>query len=76
MTARNADTSTEGPRLRADMVTLGYDRRIIAEKLSVDMPDRSFTVVVGPNACGKSTMLRAPARLLKPAQGRVLLDGR
>ncbi|SHN11080.1 ABC transporter ATP-binding protein [Actinacidiphila paucisporea] len=76
MTTRNDDTSTGRPRLRADAVTLGYDRRVITEKLSVDIPDHSFTVVVGPNACGKSTLLRALARLLKPAQGRVLLDGR
>lgn len=76
MTTRNADTSTGGPRLRTDAVTLAYDRRVITEKLSVDIPDHSFTVVVGPNACGKSTLLRALARLLRPAQGRVLLDGR
>ncbi|MGW5355626.1 ABC transporter ATP-binding protein [Streptomyces sp. NPDC004031] len=79
MTSRHADTSTDGgvtPRLRADAVTLRYDRRVITEGLSVDIPDHSFTVVVGPNACGKSTLLRALARLLKPAEGRVLLDGR
>ncbi|NJP47509.1 ABC transporter ATP-binding protein [Actinacidiphila epipremni] len=76
MTTRPADTSTPGPRLRAEKVTLGYDQRVITEGLSVDIPDHSFTVVVGPNACGKSTLLRALARLLKPAQGRVLLDGR
>lgn len=32
-------------------------------------------MVVGPNACGKSTLLRALSRMLKPAEGRVLLDG-
>ena len=63
-------------RLAAESVTLGYDRRVIAENLSVSIPDRSFTVIVGPNACGKSTLLRALSRLLKPARGRVLLDGR
>ncbi|BBA96510.1 putative iron-siderophore uptake system ATP-binding protein [Actinacidiphila reveromycinica] len=66
----------DGTRLAAESVTLGYDQRIIAEDLSVEIPDRSFTVIVGPNACGKSTLLRALSRLLKPAQGRVLLDGR
>ncbi|RKN43715.1 ABC transporter ATP-binding protein [Streptomyces hoynatensis] len=64
-----------GPRLRAAEVTLAYDQRVIAEKLSVDIPDRSFTVIVGPNACGKSTLLRALSRLLRPAAGAVLLDG-
>lgn len=62
-------------RLTAENVTLAYDQRVIAEKLSVEIPDNSFTVIVGPNACGKSTLLRALSRMLKPAQGRVLLDG-
>ncbi|MER5461126.1 ABC transporter ATP-binding protein [Streptomyces sp. NPDC002668] len=62
-------------RLTAESVTLGYDRRVIAENLSVEIPDNSFTVIVGPNACGKSTLLRALSRMLKPSEGRVLLDG-
>ncbi|ARX82500.1 ABC transporter [Streptomyces alboflavus] len=62
-------------RLIADDVTIGYDQRVIAEKLSVEIPDNSFTVIVGPNACGKSTLLRALSRMLKPSAGRVLLDG-
>ncbi|WP_344054723.1 ABC transporter ATP-binding protein [Streptomyces thermoalcalitolerans] len=62
-------------RLTADNVTLAYDQRVIAEQLSVEIPDNSFTVIVGPNACGKSTLLRALSRMLKPTQGRVLLDG-
>ncbi|MFJ4865929.1 ABC transporter ATP-binding protein [Streptomyces sp. NPDC088748] len=62
-------------RLTAENVTLGYDQRVIAENLSVEIPDNSFTVIVGPNACGKSTLLRALSRMLKPAAGRVLLDG-
>ncbi|MFD3518597.1 ABC transporter ATP-binding protein [Streptomyces sp. NPDC058657] len=62
-------------RLVAESVTLRYDERVIAENLSVEIPDRSFTVIVGPNACGKSTLLRALSRMLKPSQGRVLLDG-
>ncbi|MEW2546355.1 ABC transporter ATP-binding protein [Streptomyces sp. NPDC047002] len=62
-------------RLTAESLTLGYDRRVISRDLSLEIPDHSFTVVVGPNACGKSTLLRALSRMLKPAQGRVLLDG-
>ncbi|MCZ7461154.1 ABC transporter ATP-binding protein [Streptomyces sp. WMMC940] len=62
-------------RLTAESVTLAYDRRVIAEELSVEIPDNSFTVIVGPNACGKSTLLRALSRMLRPTRGRVLLDG-
>ncbi|GLW62909.1 ABC transporter [Actinomadura rubrobrunea] len=63
-------------RLRGTDLTLAYDRRTIAEGLNVAVPDGSFTVIVGPNACGKSTLLRALARILKPAAGTVVLDGR
>ncbi|GAA4794475.1 ABC transporter ATP-binding protein [Streptomyces sanyensis] len=62
-------------RLTAEQVTLAYDQRVIAENLSVEIPDNSFTVIVGPNACGKSTLLRALSRMLRPTRGRVLLDG-
>jgi len=63
-------------RLAADRVTLGYGDRVVSAGLSVDIPDRAFTAVVGANACGKSTLLRSFARLLPPAQGRVTFDGR
>jgi iron complex transport system ATP-binding protein len=64
-----------GSRLRVEGATIGYDRRVISRGLSVSIPDGSFTVIVGPNACGKSTLLRGLSRLLKPAAGRVVLDG-
>ncbi|WP_238019453.1 ABC transporter ATP-binding protein [Dactylosporangium sp. AC04546] len=63
-------------RLSGHGLTLGYDRRTVATDLTVSIPDHSFTVIVGPNACGKSTLLRALARTLKPRAGSVLLDGR
>lgn len=63
-------------RLHADNVTLRYDERTISRSLSVSIPDGSFTVIVGSNACGKSTLLRALSRLLVPAAGQVTLDGR
>jgi iron complex transport system ATP-binding protein len=62
-------------RLRADDVELAYDKRVVAEQLDLEIPDGSFTVIVGPNACGKTTLLRALARLLKPRRGGVYLDG-
>ncbi|GAA4843472.1 ABC transporter ATP-binding protein [Luteimicrobium xylanilyticum] len=63
-------------RLQVRDASLGYDRRLISEHLDLDVPDGAFTVVVGPNACGKSTLLRALARLLRPSAGSVVLDGR
>jgi iron complex transport system ATP-binding protein len=62
-------------RLVGTDLELAYDKRVIVEHLDLAIPDRSFTVIVGPNACGKSTLLRALARLLKPREGGVYLDG-
>lgn len=62
-------------RLAAETATFGYDRYAVCASLSVSIPDRSFTAIVGPNACGKSTLLRGLSRLLKPSTGHVLLDG-
>jgi iron complex transport system ATP-binding protein len=64
-----------GISLRAENLTLAYDKRVVAEGLDVEIPDGGFTAIVGPNACGKSTLLRALARMLKPRAGAVLLDG-
>ena len=69
-------SETNASRLRAEDLTIGYDRRIISEGLDVRIPADSFTVIVGPNACGKSTLLRSLARLLRPVSGQVLLDGK
>ncbi len=63
-------------RLRADRLRLGYRNRVISDELTVDIPDGTFTAIIGPNACGKSTLLRALSRLLTPESGAVLLDGK
>jgi len=64
-----------GSRLHVEDASIGYDKRVISEGLSVSIPDRSFTMIVGPNACGKSTLLRGLSRLLRPSKGQVILDG-
>jgi len=61
--------------LRADRLSLGYDETLIVDNLSVTLHPGQVTVFVGANACGKSTLLRGMARLLKPRNGTVLLDG-
>ncbi|MDX3852774.1 ABC transporter ATP-binding protein [Streptomyces sp. AK02-01A] len=64
------------PDLRAEGVRLAYDNRVVVEDLDVAIPPGRITAIVGANACGKSTLLRALARLLTPRAGSVQLDGR
>ncbi len=62
--------------LAAERLTLGYGDRKVVRDLTVTVPTGRVTVVVGANACGKSTLLRGLARLLAPSDGAVLLDGK
>ena len=62
-------------RLAAERLRLAYDRREVIGGLSLAVPAGGITAIVGANACGKSTLLRGLARLLKPAGGAVHLDG-
>jgi iron complex transport system ATP-binding protein len=61
--------------LEAEGLTLAYDKVEVAKDLSLTIPPGRITCIVGANACGKSTLLRALSRLLKPKMGSVLLDG-
>ncbi|GAB2556458.1 ABC transporter ATP-binding protein [Kribbella endophytica] len=62
--------------LSANDLAVGYDQREIIHDLSVRIPTGKITVIVGANACGKSTLLKTLARLLKPSRGTVMLDGK
>ena len=62
--------------LAVEAATIGYDDRVVVHEMTLEIPAGRITTIVGANACGKSTLLRAMARLLKVKAGRVLLDGR
>ncbi|MDQ0871329.1 iron complex transport system ATP-binding protein [Arthrobacter sp. V1I9] len=62
--------------LNAKDLTLKYDRRCVVDGLTAEIPEGKVTMIVGANACGKSTLLRGLSRLLKPAAGVVTLDGK
>jgi len=76
LTTTSSTAPPDQPLLRAHDLRLAYDSRVVVDRLGIAIPDRSFTVIVGPNACGKSTLLRALSRLLTPIEGTVVLDGR
>jgi iron complex transport system ATP-binding protein len=67
---------TGGHELRAEGLALGYGPEDVVRDLDLLVPDRRMTAVIGANACGKSTLLKGLARLLKPRRGAVYLDGR
>lgn len=72
LTTTSQDTATLATR----DLSLGYGERLIIDRLSVELPAARITAIVGPNGCGKSTMLAGLSRILAPRGGAVLLDGR
>lgn len=67
--------TTAGSQLAAHRLQLRYGSRIVVDSLDLTLPGGAVTAIVGPNACGKSTLLRGLTRLLDPSEGIVTLDG-
>lgn len=66
---------TAPPPLRAEGLLLRYASGWVSRDLDVEIPAGRITAIIGANACGKSTLLRALSRLLVPASGQVILHG-
>ncbi|QEN05325.1 ABC transporter ATP-binding protein [Thiospirochaeta perfilievii] len=60
--------------LKAKNVISGYDNKIIVNDISITIPDSKISVIIGANACGKSTFLKTIARLLKVKSGSVVIN--
>ncbi|MCP2319180.1 iron complex transport system ATP-binding protein [Nocardia amikacinitolerans] len=61
--------------LEARDLRLHYGDRVVIDGMNLTLPGEAVTAIVGPNACGKSTLLRGLTRLLRPSGGIVTLDG-
>jgi len=56
-------------------LTLSYGKTVAVEKLNLSIGRGELIAFLGPSGCGKSTTMRAIAGLMKPAAGRIRLDG-
>lgn len=66
-----------GPaRLRTERLQLSSEETTVVPDLDLRVRQGKITALVGRNGCGKFTILRALARLLKPTAGHVYLDGK
>lgn len=56
--------------------SIGYGQRRLLEDVSVTIPSRNLTALIGRNGTGKSTLLRAVAGLNKNYSGHIEIDGK
>lgn len=64
------------PAFRIRGLTLGYGAEPVLRDLDLDIPAGQTTVLIGANGCGKSTILRALGRQLRPTAGTIEVAGR
>ena len=67
-------------RLRVDSVSLRYqsptgETFTALDKVSFEVPDQQFAVLVGPSGCGKSSLLYLTAGLAEPTEGEIYVGG-
>lgn len=62
--------------LRTEDVTLGYALKNVVCDLSLGIKKGDLTTIIGANGSGKSTILKALSRNLKPVKGCIYLDGK
>lgn len=62
-------------RLFTEELNISYGDRLIVKDLTVQIPDKKITTIIGSNGCGKSTLLKAITRVISHQSGTVVLDG-
>jgi branched-chain amino acid transport system ATP-binding protein len=69
-------SSPGGDLLVLDDIQAGYGRAaMVLRGLTIRVPASTVVCLVGPNGAGKSTVLKVASGLLKPASGRIVVDG-
>lgn len=64
-----------GNLFKAEHLVAGYDKKVIVNDVSLAIPNGKISVIIGANACGKSTLLKTLVRLIQPISGEVTLNG-
>jgi NitT/TauT family transport system ATP-binding protein len=67
------------PHISLRNVTVRYRSKtsnvLALDRVSLEIPPRSFVGIVGPSGCGKTTLLKVLSSVLRPSSGEILLDG-
>lgn len=61
--------------LKVDNLVVGYEEKTVLHDVTLEIPNGKISVIIGANACGKSTLLKAMTRIITPRSGTVTLDG-
>ncbi|SHN58675.1 ABC transporter ATP-binding protein [Desulfitobacterium chlororespirans] len=61
--------------IATECLAIAYEDKMVVDNLDMQIPQGKITTIIGANGCGKSTVLKAVGRILKPKGGMVYLNG-
>lgn len=70
------DTPGDNPVITLRNVSFAYDHVPVLDNISLEIADKEFLGIIGPNAGGKSTLLKLVLGLLKPQSGSIRILGK
>ena len=70
------DIQPETRNIRADAVEFSYEKRKVIDGVSLQIPEKTTTAIVGPSGGGKTTLVNLLARFWDVDTGEVTLGGR
>ncbi len=59
--------------IKTNNLKLCYDEKIILDDINIEIEKGKITALIGPNGCGKSTLIKSIAKILTPKSGEVLM---
>ena len=62
--------------LVTENITKKFGGLVAVNNVSIEVKKNTFTMLIGPNGCGKTTLINCCTGILKPTEGRVTLDGK
>ena len=71
----SAQTMNSTARLQGSGLVVGYGEHKVLDGVDFSVLEGELTVILGPNACGKSTLLKTLSRVIPFKGGQVHLDG-
>jgi iron complex transport system ATP-binding protein len=62
--------------IKLEATRLGYNRKVVLKGINLKVKQGEIVGLIGPNASGKSTLLKGISRLIRPFSGRIFVDGK
>lgn len=63
------------PLIKVEGISFGYTKKTVLDNISLSIAEGEIVTLLGPNGCGKSTLIKAMLGLLRPVKGSIFYNG-